>query len=41
MADLLDVYLNQDLAGRLEDSRGKLLFTYQQTWLESDQFIPL
>lgn len=41
MADLLDVYLNQDLAGRLEDSRGKLLFTYRQTWLESDRFIPL
>lgn len=41
MADLLDVYLNQDLAGRLEESQGKLLFTYQQTWLESDQFIPL
>ena len=41
MADLLDVYLNQDLAGQLEESQGKLLFTYQQTWLESDQFIPL
>jgi len=41
MADLLDVYLNQDLAGRLEDSRGKLLFTYRQAWLESDRFIPL
>lgn len=41
MADLLDVYLNQDFAGRLEESQGKLLFTYQQTWLESDQFIPL
>jgi len=41
MADLLDVYLNQDLAGQLEESRGKLLFTYQQAWLESDRFIPL
>jgi serine/threonine-protein kinase HipA len=41
MADLLDVYLNQDLAGQLEESRGKLLFTYQQTWLESERFIPL
>ena len=41
MADLLDVYLNQDLAGQLEESQGKLLFTYQQTWIESDQFIPL
>lgn len=41
MADLLDVYLNQDLAGQLEERRGKLLFTYQQEWLESDRFIPL
>ncbi len=41
MADLLDVYLNQDLAGQLEENRGKLLFTYQQTWLESERFIPL
>ena len=41
MADLLDVYLNRDLAGQLEENRGKLLFTYQQTWLESERFIPL
>ena len=41
MADLLDVYLNQDLAGQLEENRGKLSFTYQQTWLESERFIPL
>lgn len=41
MADLLDVYLNQDLAGQLEESQGKLLFTYKQTWLESKRFIPL
>ena len=41
MAELLDVYLNQDLAGQLEDSKGKLLFTYQQTWLDSKRFIPL
>ena len=41
MADLLDVYLNQDLAGLLEESQGKLFFTYRQTWLESDRFIPL
>jgi len=41
MAELLDVYLNQDLAGLLEESQGKLSFTYQQTWLESERFIPL
>lgn len=41
MAGLLDVYLNQDLAGVLEESQGKLSFTYQQAWLESEQFIPL
>lgn len=41
MADLLDVYLNQDFAGQLEERQGKLLFTYQQTWLESERFIPL
>ena len=41
MADLLDVYLNQDLAGQLEERRGKLLFTYQQEGLESDRFLPL
>ncbi len=41
MAELLDVYLNQDFAGRLEESRGKLSFTYQRTWLDSKRFIPL
>ena len=41
MADLLDVYLNQDLAGLLEESQGKLLFTYRKAWLESERFIPL
>lgn len=41
MADLLDVYLNQDLAGLLEERQGKLLFTYRQAWLESERFIPL
>jgi serine/threonine-protein kinase HipA len=41
MAEILDVYLNQDLAGRLEENRGKLLFTYEQTWLDSERFIPL
>jgi len=41
MAELLDVYLNQDLAGQLEEGRGKLSFTYRQTWLDSKRFIPL
>jgi serine/threonine-protein kinase HipA len=41
MAELLDVYLNQDFAGRLEERRGKLSFTYQRTWLDSKRFIPL
>lgn len=41
MADALDVYLNQDLAGRLQQHRGRLSFAYEQTWLESDRFIPL
>ena len=41
MAELLDVYLNQDFAGRLEERRGKLLFTYEQAWLASERFIPL
>ncbi len=41
MADVLDVYLNQDLTGRVEDDRGKLSFVYEKAWLESDQFIPL
>ena len=39
MAELLDVYLNQDFAGRLEERRGKLLFTYEQAWLASERFI--
>lgn len=41
MAELLDVYLNQDFAGRLEERRGKLSFTYERTWLASARFIPL
>ena len=41
MAEILDAYLNQDLAGQLAESRGKLLFTYERTWLESERFIPL
>lgn len=41
MADVLDVYLNQDFAGRLEEKEGKLSFAYDKAWLDSDRFIPL
>ena len=41
MADDLDVWLNEDLAGRLEESRGRLSFTYHPAWLDSERFIPL
>lgn len=41
MADTLDVYLNEDLAGRLRDARGQLFFAYDRAWLDSERFIPL
>jgi len=41
MADTLDVYLNENLAGRLWEQRGQLFFAYEKAWLESEQFIPL
>lgn len=41
MADTLDVYLNQSLAGRLREEKGQLFFTYHKAWLESEHFIPL
>lgn len=41
MADTLDVYLNEHLAGRLREEKGELFFTYDNAWLESEQFIPL
>ena len=41
MADVLDVYLNQNLAGQLQEDRGKLSFAYAQAWLDSDLFLPL
>jgi len=41
MADDLDVYLNQNLAGRLRENQGKLSFAYEQSWLDSDSFLPL
>lgn len=41
MADRLDVYLNEHLAGRLREEKGQLFFSYDKGWLESEQFIPL
>lgn len=41
MADTLDVYLNESLAGTLREEKGQLFFAYESTWLESAQFIPL
>jgi serine/threonine-protein kinase HipA len=41
MADVLDVYLNQSLAGQLREDQGKLSFAYEQSWLDSDLFLPL
>ncbi len=41
MADVLDVYLNRNLAGRLREDRGKFSFAYEQAWLDSDLFLPL
>lgn len=41
MANVLDVYLNQNLAGQLQEDRGKLSFAYEQAWLDSELFLPL
>jgi serine/threonine-protein kinase HipA len=41
MADALDVYLNESLAGTLREEKGQLFFAYESAWLESAQFIPL
>ena len=41
MADALDVYLNEHLAGRLREEKGRLSFAYDEAWLESRNFIPL
>lgn len=41
MADTLDAYLNEHLAGLLREEKGQLFFTYDQAWLESERFIPL
>jgi serine/threonine-protein kinase HipA len=41
MADALDVYLNEQLAGRLREEKGRLSFAYDKTWIESGRFMPL
>lgn len=41
MADALDVYLNEDLAGRLREEKGRLVFAYDQEWIASERFVPL
>ncbi len=41
MAEALEVWLNEDLAGRLSDERGRLAFAYDAGWLGSEHFIPL
>jgi serine/threonine-protein kinase HipA len=41
MADVLDVYMNEQLAGRLREEKGRLFFAYDKAWIESGRFIPL
>lgn len=41
MANKLDVYLNESLAGQLREEKGQLFFSYDRTWHESERFIPL
>lgn len=41
MTDTLDVYLNEQLAGRLREEKGRLSFAYDKTWIESGRFMPL
>lgn len=41
MPDALDVYLNEDLAGRLREEKGRLFFAYDQEWIASERFVPL
>lgn len=41
MADTLDAYLNENLAGRLREDKGQLFFAYDTAWLDSERFIPL
>ena len=41
MADSLDVYVNDTLAGNLQQRHGKLTFTYAPAWINSEAFMPL
>lgn len=41
MAEALDVYLGNSLAGRLTEDRGKLSFAYGKSWINSENFVPL
>lgn len=41
MAGALEVWLNEDFAGRLSEDRGRLSFAYDPGWLGSERFIPL
>ena len=41
MAETLEVWLNEDLAGRLSDERGRLSFAYDAGWRGSERFVPL
>ena len=42
MKRALDVYLHQVLAGQLvQDERGKMLFSYAESWLENPKAVAL
>jgi len=41
MTDTLDVYLNEQLVGRLHEEKGRLSFAYDKAWIESRRFMPL
>lgn len=41
MSDVLDVYFNEEPAGRLSEGNGKLAFAYDKAWLNSGEFLPL
>ena len=41
MADSLDVYVNDSLAGTLRQAQGGLSFAYEPGWIASDAFVPL
>ena len=41
MAESLDVYINDSLAGNLRQEQGRLFFTYAAGWIASKAFVPL